>query len=895
MNIRSTAVLLLALLIWFVLAGGISLYVDYLWFDSVGYLEVFVTTLSAKFSAWLIGFLLSFTLLGLNLWLASRRPGGTYFLREDLIEIAKKGSYYLSWVAILVLSTVIGLGVQPQWMTFLQYLHGGMTGLTDPIFEKDIAFYFFSLPVLSFSTNFALVLIVLSLLLSAASYVVHGHLGYLGKLRLSFPARLHLSFLVGIGFLLIAFRFWLKRFDLLYSEQGVTFGAGYADIHAWLPSYWILVILSTVTAVLFFLSTLAKTLRLAAMTGVGFAAAYLLINVYPSLIQTFIVEPNELQREQPYIEHTIRMTLQAYNLDKIDVHNFTVTGGLTLEDLEKNAGTVRNIRLWDWRPLMDAYGQLQSIRSYYEFQDVDLDRYVIDGNYRQVVLSARELDFSKMSEQAQTWINQYFQYTHGYGLCASPVNEVTREGLPEFFIKDIPPRSRVDLQVTRPEIYFGEKTDSPVFVKTKMEEFDYPMGDQNAFTTYQADRGLSIASFFRKLLFAWELRSYKILFTGNLTSESRVLLHRLVPDRVRKIAPFFFYDRDPYIVIHEGRLLWIQDAYTTTERYPYSEPYQNRLNYIRNSVKVVVDSYLGDVTFYIADPADPLIQVYARIFPNMFRSIDEMPEELRRHVRYPEDLFAIQSHIYQTYHMRNPTVYYNQEDLWEIPTEIYRGNEQLMESYYVIMSLPGSTQEEFILLIPFTPKNKNNMIAWMAGRSDDEHYGKLVLYQFPKRELTYGPMQIEARIDQDPNISQLITLWSQKGSQVIRGNLLVIPIENSLLYVEPLYLQAEKSEIPELTRIITVYENRVGMGETLQEALQAVIGETPMRRPPETALAAPTKVTEGPSGQDLLQKAIEHFKNSREYLQQGNWAAYGEEQRKLGEALDELSSTQREQ
>ena len=634
---------------------------------------------------------------------------------------------------------------------------------------------------------------------------------------------------------------------------------------------------------------------MAAFSGIGFGIAYLGLNIYPIVIQTLVVEPNELQRETPFINHNINLTRRAYNLDKIEVHDFPGAGELTPEDLVNNETTIRNIRLWDAKPVKDAYGQLQSIRPYYEFEDVDLDRYVIDGKYRQVMASVRELDFSKIADQAQTFINQYFTYTHGFGLCMSPVNEVTPEGLPEFFIKDIPPQVTVDLSVTRPEIYFGERTDHPVFVKTKMEEFDYPLGDQNAMTRYQADRGVPIGSFLRRLLFAWELGSLRnILFTENLTEDTRVLMYRNIQERVQNIAPFLKYDSDPYIVLHEGRLFWIQDAYTLTDRYPYSEPYRNSFNYIRNSAKIVVDAYLGDMSFYISDTEDPLISVYASIFPILFKPLAQMPEGLRAHIRYPEGLFNVQREVFSTYHMFDPTVFYNKEDLWEIPNEIYRGSEQPIESYYIIMSLPGSSQEEFILMSPYTPRNKNNMISWLAARSDGEHYGTLVLYQFPKQKLIYGPMQIEARIDQDPNISQLITLWSQKGSQVIRGNLLVIPIEDSLLYVEPLYLQAEKSKIPELTRVITVYQNRVSIGETLDEALRSALMAPPERAKSESSYAAETRLaeadptSEASSTEDLVTRAKQHYQRSQQFLKQGNWSAYGEEQRKLGAILDRL-------
>ncbi|RPJ50625.1 MAG: UPF0182 family protein, partial [Acidobacteria bacterium] len=524
--------------------------------------------------------------LWVNFRLASRRTyeQETWFRQEYLVLGMDEKRSNLFRAGILVLSALFGLLAQSQWLMFAQFRHQVPGGPADPIFGKSLSFYFFDLPVWNFLTGFALALVVFSIAVAAVSYVFHGHLGYSRQLHLTYAARLHLAILVGIGFLIIAVRFYLKRYDLLFSirDKGVTFGAGYTDIHAWLPVYWIMAGIVLAVAVLFFVSPLFGSLKYALAGIVGFVALYLLSSLYPAAVQMFRVEPNELEKETPYLNYHIQSTLDAYDLRKIETREFTTSGRLDAQALERNETTIRNIRLWDWRPLKDAYGQLQSIRPYYSFEDVDLDRYVIQGSYRQIMLSARELNITQVSEQAQTWINQFFQYTHGYGLCASPVNEVTDEGLPDFFIKDIPPRSTVDLNITRPEIYFGEKTEYPVFIKTRMKEFDYPSGDQNAFTTYAADRGLHIGSFTRKLLFAWELGSFQILFTSNFAPDSRVLLHRVIRDRIRKIVPFLHYDNDPYMVIDGGRLFWIQDAYTTAGRYPYAEPFGRQFNYIRN-------------------------------------------------------------------------------------------------------------------------------------------------------------------------------------------------------------------------------------------------------------------------------------------------------------------------
>jgi uncharacterized protein len=892
---QAAVLAILVLCVWVILGGGISFYLDALWFESVGYYAVFRTIIIAKFTCWLAGALLSGLVLGVNYWLSSRRaPEHELWLRQEYIILGDDQRRSLVFRAvILVVSGLLGLIFQTRWLTFLEFRNQVPAAPNDPIFGKSLSFYFFNLPVWNFLITFALALVLIAIVLTAVSYLLHGHLGFSRQLQLTYTARRHLALLVGSGFCLIAVRFWLKRYLLLFShrETGITFGAGFTDVHAWLPVYWILAGVFLAVALLFFTAPAFGSLRYA--VGGLFAAAVLYVGtgLYPTVIQTFVVEPNELQKESNYLSHHIEATLRAYDLRKVEVRDFRMTGRLDRPGLKRNRGTLQNIRLWDWRPLKDAYGQLQSIRPYYSFEDVDVDRYVIDGDYRQIMLSVRELDFDLISPQAQTWINRFFQYTHGYGVCASPVNEVTAEGLPQFIIGDIPPKSTVNLEVSRPEIYFGEKTQHPIFVKTKMKEFDYPVGDENAFTTYEADRGLHVGSFLRRLMFAWELGNFQILFTQNFTPESRVLLHRRVQDRVKRIAPFLDYDRDPYIVISEGRLFWILDAYTTTGRYPYAQPFGRQFNYIRNSVKVVVDAYLGDVRFYLADEHDPLIQTYARAFPRLFRPLDQMSQSLRKHIRYPEDLFNVQRAMYATYHMRDPRVFYNKEDVWEIPSEVYGGTEHPMNSYYTIMSLPPEHHEEFVLLIPFTPKNKNNMIAWMAARSDGDHYGKLVLYQFPKQQLTYGPMQIEARIDQDPTVSQLITLWSQKGSRVIRGNLIVIPIENSVLYVEPLYLQAEKSEIPELTRVLAVYENRVVVGETLQEVLRAAVDGLP-RMPPPPELIEPvyTETTTSPEIQALIEEAVKTFDLGEERLKQGDWQGYGEAQRKLRGLLDQLNN-----
>ena len=629
--------LLLILSVWGALAGGISLYIDYLWFDAVGYLEVFQTTLASKFLFWLVGFAVSFLILGSNLYLAARRHHGIYWMSPALQATARKGTQIVFWVAILVLSVLIGMVVQSQWLTFLQFWNQVPTGSVDPIFSEDISFYIFSLPVMSFLVHLGLVLIALSLLAAAITYVTHGHLAYLQRLQLSHEARVHLTLLAVAGFLLAAVRFWLNCYEILYSREGVIFGAGYTDVYARLPCTMILAGVSVLTAAAFAVSIFGKNLRTATYSGIFFGAAYLALNLYPMVIQTFIVEPNELQVETPFLAHNIGLTRKAYNLDKVEVHDFSGTGALSREDMAANETTISNIRLWGWRPLMDSYNQLQSIRSYYEFQGVDLDRYVIDGKYRQVMLSARELDFSKISDQAQTWINQYFVYTHGYGLCLSPVNEVTREGLPEFFIKDIPPQSNGNFQITRPEIYFGEKTNYPGLRQ------DHPGGIRLSPRRPERLHHLSGRAGTRHRL----LRSQASLRLGTEELQDP-FCRRLQVGEPRAVAPAYpgpgAQDRAAGPGIRSGPLsgdprgppILDSGRLHLHQRYPYSEPTRLGFNYIRNSLKVVVDAYLGDVTFYVSDPEDPLIQVYSSIFPSTFRPLEEMPEGLRLHLRYPE-------------------------------------------------------------------------------------------------------------------------------------------------------------------------------------------------------------------------------------------------------------------
>jgi uncharacterized membrane protein (UPF0182 family) len=720
---------------------------------------------------------------------------------------------------------------------------------------------------------------------------------------------LHLSILGALIFFTFAWGHWLELFDLMYSPRGVAFGASYTDINVSMPALWVMVGVAIVSGVILLINTLLRRAALSLLAiflwiivgivGTGFI---------PGIIQRYVVEPNELARETPYIENNIEFTTAAYGLGEIKERDFPQLESLTRQKVADNEATLKNIRLWDYRPLSQTYQQIQAIRLYYKFFDIDLDRYLINGELRQVALSARELDKSQL--QSPTWVTQKLQFTHGYGVVVNPINEVTSEGLPQLWVKDLPPKVSVDLAIERPEIYYGESAGDYVFAQTTEREFDYPSGDENVYASYQGAGGVVLDSYLKRLAFALRLSDMNMLLSQEFTPQSRVLWHRNIQSRVRQVAPFLDYDRDPYLIIGpDGHLYWLQDAYTTSDRFPYSEPSSN-INYIRNSVKVLIDAYDGNLTFYIVDPEDPLVKTYAAIFPRLFTPISQMPDWLKAHMRYPEDLFRIQADLYRTYHMRDVNVFYNKEDLWQVPMETFSGNTQPVEPYYVVLRLPDEPENEFVLIQPFTPNNKDNLIAWMAARSDGEHYGELVIYRFPKQELIFGPLQIEGRIDQNPEISSQITLWDQGGSEVIRGNLLVLPIGNSLLYVEPLYLRAEQGQIPELKRVILASGDQIVMRETLAEALLALFeggdlglpvaetppaateGGEPAQEPAqETPEPSTTTPATEPLSDDIGQLALtasNHYEAAQEALRNGDWTTYGEELDKMKAALDKL-------
>jgi uncharacterized membrane protein (UPF0182 family) len=688
-----------------------------------------------------------------------------------------------------------------------------------------------------------------------------------------------------------------------------------------------MIFVSLAFALVLFISAFRTRKKLVWLSvGVWLGMILLLNTVIPMVVEKTVVKPNELAKESPYIDYNIQHTREAYNLNMIKEVSFPAGEKLTAQNIQSNQATINNIRIWDERPLLQTYNQLQSIRLYYEFNDVDVDRYQVNGSYRQVMLSGRELDVNALPPQANTWVNRHLIYTHGYGLTMNPVNKVTSEGLPDLLIKDLPPVIDFDMRIEHPEIYYGEKTDGYVLVKTKTEEFDYPKGDENVYTHYEGTGGVPINSFTRRVLFSLEFLDPQILFTTSLEPESRIMYNRRIDRRVRAIAPFLDYDGDPYLVVSGGRLNWIQDAYTTSNMYPYStrsyDYFNKGLNYIRNSVKVVIDAYNGDVSFYMIDQKDPIVRTYSSIFPGLFKPFSEMPDDLKKHIRYPKDLFKIQANVYSTYHMKEAQVFYNQEDLWQTPNEIYATKKQKMEPYYIIIRLPQEKSEEFVLMLPFTPSNKDNMIAWLAARCDMPDYGDLIVYKLPKDKLIFGPMQIEARVDQQTSISSQLTLWGQRGSSVIRGNLLVIPIEDNFIYVEPVYLQANQrgsesspsgstqtrgsrtsrsagvddsrgmsdqaaTALPELKRVIVAFGNHLVMRENLESSIYGVLGEAP-----PTAESVSTAVAPALPGavSSAVSEAMEHFEKARAYSRQGNWAGYGMELEALEKILNQMAA-----
>jgi uncharacterized membrane protein (UPF0182 family) len=891
-----------------VLFVGARIWVDVLWVAQLSYLEAYTTVLFTKLWLWFAGFFLFVIFAGLNVLVAVRggnirslrvprssrqAPGMPAEMTPGHVEINRRTILVASAVVLVLLAVILAETASGKWEVVQKLLHRSEFSATDPLFQKDIGFYVFVLPFYNFIKGWSLAAVILTTVFVGLLYLASGNVAYAEKrLRVSDWATKHLLLLALLIGLLIAWHYWLKRYGLLLSSRGIIFGATYKDVKVLRPAYYVMIGVAVFMAVFIGVGSVRRRFR-ALLIGYGIliGGAVLATGIVPGIVQQFSVIPNQLQKELPYIKHNIDFTRRGYNLQSIEVQPFPVADSLSAADFAPGTGVTKQIRIWDDRPLKTTYKQLQEFRLYYDFNQVSTDRYHFPNEFRQVMLSVRELNYSQLPQAAKTWVNLRLQYTHGYGLVMSPVNEKGPEGLPLFFINDIPPKISVPLTLERPEIYYGQETTDYVIANTKLQEFDYPKGSENVFTSYAGSGGIPIKGFGRKLLFALRLGDWQILFTNYLKPDSRLMIYRAVQDRVPKIAPFLRYDPDTYIVMDEGKLYWIRDAYTTTNMYPYSTPVADGgYNYIRNSLKITVDAYTGEVNFYVIDREDPLIRTYAAIFPRLFKDISEMPPGLRAHVRSPYYMFSVQAGIYQTYHMTDPEVFYNKEDMWATPKEIYGSEQTAMTPYYIINRFPElENPEQYVLMFPFTPTNKNNMVAWVAAFSDPEQYGKMIEYQFPKDKLIFGPLQIESRIDQNSEISQLFTLWSQSGSQIIRGNLLVIPVKDSLIYVEPVYLVSANSQLPELKIIIVAYQDRLTYAPTLEEALSRIFGAgAPAPAAAAAAAAAPLPSLESISG--LVQQALKDYNEATQKLKEGDFAGYGELITGLKTILDQLAS-----
>jgi uncharacterized membrane protein (UPF0182 family) len=879
---RTVKLIILAAVVVVALLAVISGFMQKgLWMRQLGYSGVFWTLLSLRWELFCAAFVVALLYFGVNLRLAVRNGAGARSVHlTSEPNVAATLGLEISPVVLKVAAVAIAAGAAlvfavifyEQWDTYLRFRYGGAFGLSDPLSGVDVGFYLFRLPFYELLQSSLTGLALTTALAVTVFYAYRGFLplGRGGQTDLQSPKAVsHLSTLF---FVLVAswgWGFYLDHFELLYSTQGVVYGAGYTADHVTRIVFWMMAAAAIALCALLGLSIFRPRVKglvigCGLYVGLYFVAVWLL----PAVFQRFMVQPNELARETPYLRNNIEFSRKAYNLDTIQETSYPALADFTSEVIARNQDTIKNIRLWDWRPLLQMYQQAQEIRLYYQFYGVDVDRYHLPDGYHQVMLSARELS-AELPAEARTWVNQKLQFTHGYGLVMSFVSKTMGGGFPQYVLENIPPESAYGLTVSQPSIYYGESMPGYRIVATGAKEFDYPKGNQNVYTSYSGTGGIPLDTLWKRLLFAWTQTDVNILFTSYLKPESRIQIWRNVQERVQQIAPFLRLDQDPYAVVSEGKQYWIQDAYTVSDHFPYSSPHavasDQGLNYIRNSVKVVVDMYDGGVRFYVMDPNDPVLAVYRRAFPGVFMDLSMLSTDLKAHLRYPQDLFSIQADQYTTFHMTDPQVYYNREDLWVLPNETYAGKVAPMQPYYILMKLPGSDQLEYLLMTPFTPQKRNNMISWLAARCDFPEYGKTLFYELPKEKLIYGPMQIEAMIDQNTAIAQQLTLWDQKGSRVIRGNLIAVPIENSFLYVVPVYLTAEGTDFPQLKRVIVISGDKVAMEPTLDEAIQSVFGTTQQ----------PQNAAQSPRGQPDLGQARAQFDDAQKAMQQGNWGDFG--------------------
>lgn len=899
-NLAIIILLISIFLIAALFASLANLIVDIQWFNSLNYLGVFfkkfLTQLTIGVPSFIVIFILSY------FYLNRMVKDYAKFAQDIEIKSVRKRFRGVVIGLSLFVSFLISLFIAANWWNgFLFYINSSNFGVKDPIFNKDISLYMFRLPFLL--DVYDLLIIIIPILI-VATIIVYGLMYLSDKTRfyeisdrggffraiynkeILMIAFRQIAVLGFVFFAVLSLGYYLKAYGILYSKSGVVFGAGYTDVHVRFLFYRILMLSSIVSGILFMIGAFRQKLKYIIASPLIIVAIMILSTVSQMVVQNFVVAPNELDKEKTYLKYNIDFTQKAFDLNNVEEKNYDLSGNIDKKVLDENQDTINNIRINDYRPVSQIYNQLQSIRLYYKFNDIDIDRYMINGNYRQVFISAREMNLDNLASQAKNWINMHLKYTHGYGVVMSTVNDVTATGQPDMVIKNIPPVSSTNIKITRPEIYFGELTNTYAIVNTKTGEFDYPSGDTNKENFYSGKSGIPM-TFLNKLLYTIYTGNIKILLSTDITPNSRMLLFRNIKDRVQRIAPFLIYDDDPYIVVDNGKLYWMIDAYTYSGNYPYSEPYGDTgINYIRNSVKVVVDAYTGDVKYYISDKNDPIIKVYSKIFPGLFKNIGEMPKGLKAHIRYPQYMFDIQASVYKNYHMSDPQVFYNKEDSWDIAKEKFTGKIEPEESQYVIMRLPGEKTAEYVLMIPYTPATKDNMVAWMAARMDGDNYGKLVVYKFPKSTVVYGPMQIENMIDQDPNISKEMSLWDQKGSSIIRGNLLTLPIDDSMLYVEPIYIQSSnENAIPEVKRVILAYKDKIVMEDTLANALNKIFN---LQAPVQPQVP---QVQTNETQQELIKKANDIYNNAMNASKNGDWTDFGKNLDELGSVLNDLNNS----
>lgn len=910
---KSLGIILLVLVI--LIGAGVILnefYIDIIWFEEVGFTDVFFKSLMTHLKLGGPLFLILFVVFSVYFKLLTLSGGKTIVKTSGGSSFIKgKLPYVLSFGIALFTSIIM---TSTLWYDFLEFSSSVPFNQLDPVFGLDISFYVFKLPFLK---GLLSLLSFVMFILAGATFIYSVMViaekssedrhsanefenidksdvrGFFSRMWSSFRKQI-VFFLSGLA-LIAAAHFYLKRYELLYSANGIVYGAGFTDLHVTLNIYNALWVILLVSAVVIAISGIAKKVKPIFVCVVLTVGIYF-IGVGASVaVQSLIVSPNEFSKESLYIDYNIEATQHAYGLDKIETKTYTVNNNITAEDIVQNVITIENIPINDYKPTLDTYNSLQSMRTYYEFNDVDVDRYYLNGDYTQVFISAREMNVNKLNTDAQTWINKYMKYTHGFGVAVSPVNSVNETGQPVLIAKDIPTITDYsDLDLVQPRIYFGETTDDYAIVNTRAKEFDYPFGSDNIENIYDGTAGIEL-TMLNRISFALSEGTMKFLLSGDITPDSKILINRNVMNRVMKIAPFLSYDSDPYLVISEGKLYWIVDAMTTTDRYPYAQPHEYGFNYIRNSVKVVVDAYNGDVSYYIVDADDPIAAVYSKIYPSLFKSFDEMPNDIKQHLRYSESYLKVQADMYSTYHMTNTSVFYNKEDAWAIANQYY-GSEKTSEKVnpaYMIMKLP-EREEEFLLMVPYTAVNKNNMVAWMAGICDGDEYGKLIVYEFNKQSLVYGPMQIEQRIDQDTTIAPQLNLLAQNGSSVLRGNLLTVPIEESILYIEPVYVQAAQTSmsLPEMKKVILSYKDNIIMADTLQEGIEIMFGkiasieDASPSMPDGSDNNIPYETT---SVKELALQAQAVYDKAQSAVSSGDWASYGNYMEQLEQILAKLA------